>query len=280
MFSAEPYSFNKKLPEGTITTPSKLSSMADVKQLFDGYDLGIRRVDDHIGMLIDALKKEGVYGDLIIIISSDHGENFGELGIYAEHGTADQATTRIPLIIRWPGKISKHSDYGFHYNLDLLPTLAEIFCLEMNPNWDGKSFAKSLLNGVDLGYDYLVLSQCAHVCQRSVRFENWIYIRTYHDGFHLLPKEMLFDLFNDPFEQFNLASSHQEVCLQAVYYLNEWHDHMMKTMSSSVDPLWIVINEGGPYHAKGVLKQYVESLVGTDRRWAIDEYKMRHSNEF
>ena len=27
----------------------------------------------------------------------------GELGIYSEHGTADEATCRIPLIIKWPG---------------------------------------------------------------------------------------------------------------------------------------------------------------------------------
>ena len=52
------------------------------------------------------------------IISSDHGENFGELGIYAEHGSADQPATRIPMIVRWPGMKSGHVDDGLHYNLD------------------------------------------------------------------------------------------------------------------------------------------------------------------
>lgn len=38
--------------------------------------------------------------------------------------------------------------------------------------------------------------------------------------------------------------------MEAVYYLNEWHDHMMQTMSFDADPLWTVMREGGPYHAK------------------------------
>lgn len=41
--------------------------------------------------------------DTAILISADHGESLGELGIYSEHGTADEATCRIPMIVRWPG---------------------------------------------------------------------------------------------------------------------------------------------------------------------------------
>ncbi|KPL06818.1 sulfatase, partial [bacterium SM23_57] len=257
-----------------------INNIEDLTQLIDGYDIGIRIADDHVGIILDALKERGVWEDLVIIISSDHGENLGELGIYAEHGTADQITTRIPMIIRWPGKISGLVDNGLHYNLDLLPTLAELLLGEIKPIWDGQSYAQTVLDGSEDGRDYLVLSQCAHVCQRSVRFEKWIFIRTYHDGFHLFPKEMLFDLDNDPHEQFNLASKYPDICLKAVYYLNEWHDRMMMTMDSPVDPMWIVINEGGPFHAKGALKSYIESLKGTDRAWALDEYRKRHPREF
>ena len=60
--------------------------MRDLKQMFDGYDCGIRQADIHAGMLFEALEKQGVMDDLVIIISSDHGENMGELGAYAEHG--------------------------------------------------------------------------------------------------------------------------------------------------------------------------------------------------
>ncbi len=292
MFSNREEPFSRHLPEGTIKTPATIENMADLRQIFDGYDLGVRRADEHCGIILNALKEKGVYDDLIIIISSDHGENFGELGIYAEHGSADQITTRIPMIIRWPGMQAGQVDNGLHYNLDLLPTLVEMLNidptpafarrmgLDFKPDWDGQSYAATLKDGAECGREYLVVSQCAHVCQRGVRFDNWMYIRTYHDGYHLFPTEMLFDIENDPHEQFNLAGERQDICQQAVKYLSEWHDEMMRTMDTPIDPLWVVMNEGGPFHARGQLKKYCQLLEGTPREWAIEELKKRHPKEF
>jgi hypothetical protein len=86
---------------------------------------------------------------------------------------------------------------------------------------------------------------------------------------------MLFDLENDPNEQFNLVSRYPDICKQAVYYLSEWHDQMMNTMESPVDPMWVVMKESGPFHSKGPLEDYVRSLIGTERAWAVDEYRNR-----
>ena len=292
MFNDEVDAFSQMLPDGTITTPPKIENMDDLRQIFDGYDLGIRRADEHFGILLGALEAKDVLDELIIIVSSDHGENFGELGIYAEHGTADQITTRIPMIIRWPGMKTGHEDDGLHYNLDLLPTLVEMLDIDptlsfarkmgkkFSPNWDGQSYAVTLQDGDKCGREYLVVSQCCHVCQRAVRFDKWLYIRTYHDGYHLFPDEMLFNIDEDPHEQIDLAEARPEICHQAVTYLNEWHDEMMKTMESPVDPLWTVMREGGPFHAKGKLKQYCDKLEGTRREWAIEELKKRHPGEF
>lgn len=279
-FFNEPGTLDSFLPHGTIKTPAEITNMQDLKQLFDGYDCGIRRADAHAGKLFEALEKQGVMDDLIIIISSDHGENMGELGIYAEHGTADYATTRIPMIIRWPGETTGRVEDGLHYNLDLAPTLADMLGVDPPPIWDGRSFAPAIREGRECGRPYLVLSQCAHVCQRSVRFDRWLYIRTYHDGFNLFPDEMLFDINADPHEQVNVARERPEVCKDAVYLLNDWHDDMMKTMDSPTDPLWTVIREGGPLHAKGRLKDYCEFLKGTDRAYAIQELERKHPGEF
>lgn len=111
---------------------------------------------------------------MVIIITSDHGENMGELGIYSEHATADNTTCRIPMIIKWPG-MKKGVAKGLHYNIDLLPTLADLLELPRSEEWDGKSYAETLRTGKDEGHPYLILSQCAHVCQRSVRFDDYIY---------------------------------------------------------------------------------------------------------
>jgi hypothetical protein len=134
----------------------------------------------------------------------------------------------------------------------------------------------------DPGREFLVLSQCAHVCQRSVRWDDWLYIRTYHDGFHLFPQEMLFNLAEDPHEQVNLAENMPERCHEAAHRYLQWHDEMMAGQLDGYfqDPLWQVMAEGGPCHAKGQLEKYLEHLKATGREWAIPELKQRHPREF
>lgn len=258
----------------------EIKDMQDLRQMVDGYDCDIAYLDTHIGQIFDALEEQGVMDDLAIIISADHGENMGEFGIYGEHATADQPTCRIPMIIRWPDGKKGHVDDGLHYNLDLGPTFAEVFDRPPIQRWDGQSYAKALMKGESCGQDFLVISQCAHVCQRSVRIGPWLYMRTYHDGYHLFPDEMLFNLEDDPYEQHDIADDNPDVCKDAVYHLNQWHDDMMKSMVYDVDPLWTVIKEGGPFHARGHLPAYCKRLKETDRGWAVSELKRRHPYEF
>jgi arylsulfatase A-like enzyme len=269
-------------PAGGPRHVPAIRSMGDLRRHFDGYDCGIAYMDQHIGRLFAALEERGAMDDLAIIISSDHGENQGELGIYAEHGTADHITCRIPMIVRWPGGRGGAVDTGLHYNLDLAPTLAEILGQEPCPSWDGRSYAPAILRGEDRGRDQLVLSQCAHICQRSVRWGDYLYIRTYHDGFHLYPREMVFNLTEDPHEQDDLAGSSPELCWEGAHRLLGWHDEMMMSQAHgyTVDPMWTVIQEGGPFHAKDKLKSYCRRLKETGREYAVEELKKRHPREF
>ncbi|TCM92675.1 arylsulfatase A-like enzyme [Paenibacillus sp. BK033] len=259
--------------------PGDIRSREDLRRMVDGYDCGVRFMDENIGQLFALLEQKGVMDELVIIITADHGENMGELGIYGEHGTADQGTCRIPMIIRWPGMKEGIVDKGLHYHLDLPPTIAELLGRQPMPSWDGASYAKVLQSGEEAGREYLVVSQCAHVCQRSVRFGDYLYIRTYHDGYHLFDKEMLYNLADDPHEQINLASERPDLCREAVYLLNDWHDTMMASMPYDTDPLWTVMKEGGPYHAKGALPRYLERLEQTGRGEAVPELIRRHSRE-
>lgn len=240
---------NPRLPR----TVDAVRDRATMKKWIDGYDTAIRYVDDQVAWIIQHLKDTGVYDQTAIIISADHGENQGELGIYGEHGTADIGTCRIPMIIKWPGTEGGRIDDGLHYNVDWAPTVAQLLGREPCELWDGQSYAPTILHGEDCGRDDLVISQCCHVCQRSVRWGDLIYIRTYHDGFHLFPDEMLFDLSQDPHELNDIAGEHPERCREGAWRLARWHDQQMKKMaihcSDSVDPLWTVMRENGPFHA-------------------------------
>lgn len=272
-----------------------IADMADYKADIDGYDLGVWYADYHIGKLIDKLKELNIYNDTAVIVTSDHGECLGELGIYNEHGDADYCTTHVPMIIKWPGAASGIKLNGLHYNVDLLPTLAELLggfrtlplpagCGKGPEHfYDGESYAHDLLRGLDLsGREYLVVSQCAHVCQRAVRFGNFIYIRTYHDGYHLTPDEELFNVKEDPHETHNLANELPEVCWHGAWYLEHWTAQQMLKMSGQYfdDPMWRVIHEGGPFHCKGHLSEYCDRLNRTGRSWATQELTKRHPTEF
>ena len=261
--------------------PGAMTDREGIRRCIDGYDTAIRYVDDQIAKIVKMLKDAGVYDDTAIVISADHGENLGELGIYGEHGTADKATCNVPFIVKWPGMQGGQVDDGLHYSLDWAPTAMDLLgrhdLRDACPVWDGQSWAATLREGKDAGRDTLVISQCCHVCQRGVRFDKWLYIRSYHDGFHLFPKEMLFDLDADPHEQHNLAEQHREVCREATYRLADWHDAQMHKMArfcnDVVDPLWTVVREGGPFHANAMegrgqpreLSDYIERLDATGR---------------
>ena len=250
--------------------PGKITDAASLRRVIDGYDTGVLYADMYVGRIVDALKKAGVYDHTAIIISADHGENLGELGIYAEHATADQPTCRVPFLIRWP-HIKPGVANALHYNLDVAPTLMDLLGGKPPAIWDGVSFAPTLRTGKDTGHDQLIVSQCCHVCQRSVRFGDYLYIRTYHDGFHLFPDEMLFDLASDPHEEHDLATARPEICRDGAHRLLRWHDQQMAKMPApKTDPLWTVIQEGGPFHAQHAgpnspLPKYLQRLEATNR---------------
>ena len=92
-------------------------------------------------------------------------------------------------------------------------------------------------------------------------------MRPYHDGVHLFPREMLFNIDADPHEQQNVADQHPDVVREAAYRLLNWHDQMMLSMPYpyTVDPMWTVMREGGPYHCREIGPRYIEHLRKTGR---------------
>ncbi len=278
---------------GTPRQITEIKDLQDFKTMIDEYDTGIWYADQQLAQVFDKLKEQGIYEDTVIIISSDHGEDLGELGCYCEHGEADYITTHIPLIIKWPGCAKGAVSKGLHYNVDLLPTLMDLIgdippftCNRVvgKPNpvaYDGESFAENVRTGEDGGREYLVVSQCAHVCQRSVRFGDWMYIRTYHDGYHLTESEELFNIKEDPHEIHDLAEENPQICWHGAWYLERW---VAENMLSNIynyheDPMWSVIAEGGPFHCRGYLYDYCKRLEETGREECAEELRKKHPHE-
>ena len=287
----------RNYPERWPRHPIVIDSMQAARAMFDGYDTGILYADTWVGNILEALGDK--VEDCAFLVSADHGENLGELNIYADHQTADEHTARVPFIITWPGLLAEDSagaiDSGLHYQMDMAATVIELAGGVVPNNWDGQSFAVSLQSNVsgvespndppvrkETGRESLILSHGAWSCQRAVRFRSgghdFICIHSYHDGLHAFPDVMLFDLTNDPHEQHDLAETHPELVAQAMARLEGWHGEMMRLSPHKLDPMWSVMREGGPKHVRGELDDYVKRLRATGRsKWA-DELVRKHGD--
>jgi len=275
----DPSGYGPNDPGAYPRLPEEIRSLEDYKKWIDGYDTGIRYMDDHVGMILEALRVQGVLDDTVIIVSADHGENQGELNVYGDHQTADHITSRVPLIISWPGCPGGAVDNGLHYNLDLPPTLCDILGARVPTAWDGQSFAKTIERGEDAGREYIVVSQCAWACQRAVRWGDWILIRTYHDGLKNMPPVQLYDVVKDPHELNDLAQTCSEVVNEGLALLEEWTADMMTASDSDTDPMWTVMREGGPLHTRGWVRRYSERLRSSGRGAAADRLMGKYGDE-
>lgn len=254
-------------------------SMDKVRMMFDGYDNGVRYSDEHVGRVLNALADQGVLDDTVIVISSDHGENLGELNIYGDHQTADQICTHVPLIVKWPGITKPRVDSSLLYHFDFAATMIELAGGKVPAIWDGRSFANAFKANQMQGRDALVLSQGAWSCQRSVRFGDYIAIKSYHDGHHGFPEWMLFDVKNDPHEQKDLAQAHPQILARAKKMLDDWLAEMMRSATHPTDPMQTVLAEGGPYHTRGELPNYLKRLRATGRETWADLLAKKHPTE-
>ena len=280
----EPHGFgrpeNREVFEDYPRVPAQLDSMGAVKRWIDGYDVGIRYADEHIGKLLNALADIGVLDDTVVMVSADHGENQGELNVWGDHQTADQPTCRVPLIVRWPGITeSARVDGTLHYHYDWAATLIELAGGEVPFNWDAQPFTQAFRAGREVGRDYVVTSQQAWSCQRGVRFDRYLCLRTYHDGYKDLEPVMLFDLAGDPHEQKNLAEDRVDVVDRAMSLLTDWQHWAVATSHHGVDPMMTVLREGGPYHTRGRLHSYVKRLRETGRSHHAEALASRHPDE-
>jgi choline-sulfatase len=255
--------------------PVRFDSMQQARRMFDGYDTAIRYVDQAIARILDELDRLGLLDETAIVLSADHGENLGELNIYMDHATADQATMRVPLIVRWPGLPGGRVDRALRYQVDLAATVVELVGGHPPENWDGETFAADLWTQQENGRDFLMLSQLSHSCQRAVRFDDFLYLRSYHDAYRCLPEELLFNVVADPHEQQDLANHQPDLVQRAKAMLLNWEQAMART-TTYPDPLGTVLAEGGGYHARHALPSLIDWLVQHGRTANAKQMRTRY----
>ena len=162
------------------------------------YDGELAFTDAQLGRLVQAAR-EAAGEDLLIAVTADHGEAFGEQGEETHSILLQEATLRIPLILHAPGAIPG----GVHVptrvsQIDIMPTILSLL---------GKPIL-SELDGIDLTRapdpDRAIM---ADTIEGQVSF-GWAALSAFYQrGWKLVegPNPELYDLANDPFARENLS---------------------------------------------------------------------------
>ena len=90
---------------------------------------------------------------------------------------------------------------------------------------------------------------------------------------------MLFDIANDPHEIDDLFSSDSSLVAHGRSTLSDWTASQLKNGYSLIDPMEIVLEEGGPFHTRGHLPEYIKRLRSTGRSHWADVLERRHPTE-
>lgn len=208
------------------TMPDRVAGRADFETLMNGYDGAIRYLDDRLAEVLAVLEAQEVLDETAIIISADHGEAFGELEQYMEHGSATPATHQVPLIVRWPGLTDAAAGAAcgvLASSLDFAPTVMAAFGLAVPAGWAGRSLLPWLRGaGGEEAEAPLVLSHGLYTRQRSVFDGTFLYLRTYHPGTYAYPPELLFDVTRDPHLTRDLCAQQPERVRALAEVLRTW----------------------------------------------------------
>lgn len=123
------------------------------------YAAMVERTDDSLGRILDALKENGIEDNTVVILTSDHGglstRGIGNNRVLATSnaplrqgkGSIFEGGTRVPLIVKWPGKIQPNSTSTVQVTgTDHYPTMLEMAGAALRPKQhvDGRSYVRAL----------------------------------------------------------------------------------------------------------------------------------------
>jgi arylsulfatase A-like enzyme len=133
-----------------------------LKLLVDSYDDCIAALDQQLGRLFEELTRRGLLDNTLVIITADHGEEFGEHGHYTHGFSLYEPETHVPLVIFGPSRVPKNQVVQESVSLrDLPATIADLLGWREGSLFPGSSLAKTWENRGDesvAGRD-LVLSE-------------------------------------------------------------------------------------------------------------------------
>jgi len=194
------------------------------------YDEEIAFADAQLGELLDGLARLGLTEHTLLAVTADHGEGLMDHG-HMEHGVhVYEEQVRVPLLLRWPGRIAAGRRFDEPVALlDLAPTLAELLGLPAeDAGFEGRSLAPVLLGRETLAPAPIFLyrrhfsgeqrgGQLVKGEKLGVREGRFKYIDGPEEG-----TRELFDLEADPGERRNLLDEQPETAAALADLVEGW----------------------------------------------------------
>jgi len=230
----------------------------EAKHLVDLYDAEIAAADRSVGCFVESLDELGLRDSTVLVVTSDHGEEFLEHG-GLEHGeTLFEEQLKVPLIMSGPGVPRSETHGGLVRHIDIAPMALGALDLSVPSRFKGRNALKS--GTAPLGWVFADLDKNEHRAI-AVRAKGMKLIRTYE------PEESarLYDLSSDPLELSDIASE-KKTAVEALTRLTLPYEAQV-----SRPGLYIAVKNNGE------IKSFEVQIGG--RESPIDEYVIRMCEE-
>ena len=186
------------------------------------YDAQIGSVDLRISELVDELSRRGLAGHTLVVVTSDHGQLFGEHGLFYHANALYLDLIHVPLLLFWPAHVPAGMRISTLASTAQLPaTILELTGSDRRDIFPGPSLARLWRSGIAGDWPY-PLSELAQFhwagneaapnyrgSMASLVSPRWHYIA------HQTLGEELYDWLRDPGEQHNLAGRAEAVPVMA-----------------------------------------------------------------
>lgn len=163
----------------------------------DRYDAEVTFTDRHVGKLLDLIASKPWAKRTIVIVTSDHGEEFGEHQMTRHGFEVWETLTHVPLMFVAPGASPRRID-ALRSGLDLAPTILDFFGVPVPASFEGHSLVKEVYGGPaeerDVVVDLPMTSNSSR--RRALLHQNQKLICFDNDGYC-----KVYDLEHDPLEQ-------------------------------------------------------------------------------
>jgi arylsulfatase A-like enzyme len=177
------------------------------------YDGAIAYMDAAIQTIFTSLAKLGIEEETLVVVTSDHGETLNEHDCYYDHHGLYETNLRIPLILRFPGKLPAGKRVKSMTQIkDVMPTILELLGIDSGIRFDGRSLLPLVTGeGEYTPESEMYITECTWMRKHGWRTPEWKLIVALEPDFHFKPEIELYNLIRDPEELHNVAEQEPEI---------------------------------------------------------------------